>query len=182
MWVSAAVLVIGLGLFLGVFFTRGTAQPVQSGISHITTPASDTNPYNNGNKPLPKVPASKDALQVAHRFLVTAVGRKNLDVAYGLVGPDLKGGLSLAEWRKGNPVAYYPAKNLSNPNITVTSSTKNALLLEVGLVTAPHSGVAKSVKSLGFKLEVDRIGGKWLVNYFLADYKIPTLVNPAGGN
>jgi len=177
MWISGAVLVIGLGIFLGVFFSRGTAQAAPS--ATISTPASDTNPYENGNKSLPTVPASKTALQVARTFVATAVARKNLDVAYKIVGPALKAGVSRKEWLKGNnPVPYYPAKNVNKPDITVHSSTKNQLLLEVGLVSAPHSGVAKSIKSLGFQMEVDRIHGKWLVTYFLADYKTPVLPSP----
>ena len=158
MWIGGAVLVIGVF----IFFYRGPTAPKRG--------------------PVPgkaKVATSPAARRVARTFLETAVARKNLDVAYKIVGPALKAGVSRKEWLKGNnPVPYYPAKNVNKPDITVHSSTKNQLLLEVGLVSAPHSGVAKSIKSLGFQMEVDRIHGKWLVTYFLADYKTPVLPSP----
>ncbi len=178
LWISGAVLVVGIGIFLGVFLSRGSAQPAD--ISNISSPpASDTNPYQNGNAKLPHVKPSASAMQVARTFVKTAVARKNLAVAYDISGPLLRGGVSRAEWLKGNnPVPYFPAKNLNHPDITVHSSTKNELDLEIGLVRKPGSPVAKSVKSLGFQMHVQHVHGRWIVTYFLADFKIPTLPNP----
>lgn len=180
LWIASAVLVIGIGVFLGVFLSRGTGQPAASVNPPASSPpASDTNPIQNGTVAAPKVKPSPAALDVARKFLVTAVARKNLNEAYNIVGPFLKGGYSRKEWTTGgNPVIYFPARNLSSPDFTVKSSTKNALLLEVGLVRKAGSKVSSAVKSLGFLLEVDRIHGKWLVNYFMSDYRIPTLANP----
>jgi hypothetical protein len=181
MWISGAVLLIGIAIFLGVFLTRGTAKPA-AGVSSISSPATDTNPYQNGTKTLPHVKPSASALQVVHRFLVTAVARKDLASAYDLVGPMLKAGVTRAQWIKGNnPVTYYPAKNLAHPSIMVKSSTKNHLVLEIGLVSKKHSSVAKSVKSLGFLTNVDKIRGRWLVTYFLADYKPSTPASQGSG-
>jgi hypothetical protein len=180
LWVASAVLVIGIGVFLGVFLSRGTGQPAASDVPAVTSPpASDTNPIQNGTVSAPKVKPSPAALGVARKFLVTAVARKNLNEAYNIVGPNLKGGYSRKEWTTGgNPVIYFPARNLNKPDFTVKSSTKNDLWLEVGLVRAAGSKVSNVVKSLGFQLEVQRIRGKWLVNYFMTDYRPPSLATP----
>ena len=152
MWIGGAVLVIGVF----IFFDRGPTAPKRG--------------------PVPgkaKVAASPAARRVARTFLETAVARKNLGVAYDITGPDLKAGLSRAQWITGNnPVTYYPAENLSTAALKVKSSTKNRLWLEIGLVSKRRSDVPESVKSLGFQMEVVRIRGKWLVNYFWANFGV----------
>ena len=156
MWIGGAVLVIGIF----IFFERGPTAPKRG--------------------PVPgkaKVAASPAARRVARMFLETAVARKNLRVAYDISGPDLKAGVSRAQWITGNnPVTYYPAKNLKTAALKVKSSTKNRLWLEIGLV----SDVSNSVKSLFVQMEVVRIRGKWLVNYFLSD--IGTIPHISGGS
>jgi hypothetical protein len=103
MWISGAVLVIGVAVFLGVYLSRGTGKSVSPNISTLSSgPSSKSSAAAS-----PKVPASADALKVARTFIETAVLRKNLDIAYRIVGPDLKGGMSLARWRKGS-IAVVP--------------------------------------------------------------------------
>ena len=56
-----------------------------------------------------KAPLSPEAKRVAMRFIQTAVARENLDEAWHLVGPNLRGGLTKARWTTGaNPVVPYP--------------------------------------------------------------------------
>jgi len=113
------------------------------------------------------VPVSPDARRVARRFLETGVGRKNLAVAYTLVGRWLKG-VPRKQWLTGrNPVTYYPARNLKTAPFRTVSSTKRALLLEVGPLVLRQGNTTKGLRRLSFRLEVDRIRGKWLVNYFM---------------
>ncbi len=46
---------------------------------------------------------------IARVFVETAVSRESPELAYELVGPMLKGGLSREQWKSGNiPVVYYP--------------------------------------------------------------------------
>ena len=62
-------------------------------------------------------------------------------------------------------------------------STKNALLLEVGPLASDRK--VGGTRSLGFKMEVDRIHGKWLVNYFMPEIPFKRLAPQAasqGGN
>jgi hypothetical protein len=171
MWISGAVLAIGIAIFLGVYLTRGTSSPKVADVSTLSSGPSATKPAAKK----PRVAPSPDALRVARTFLETAVVRKNLDAAYQIVGPDLKGGMSLATWRKGSiPVAFYPAANAKLAKLKVQSSHRNELRLQTILFPRKGSGV----KPLVFDLYVDRLGGKWLVNYFLAEYSTPVPASP----
>jgi len=174
MWISGAVLAIGIAVFLGVILSRGSGQPATAG--NLGTVASSG---PSSTKPATKnatVPPSASALKVARTFLETAVLRKNLAASYGLVGPDLKGGMSLAQWRKGSiPVQPYPAINVKTAKFTVLTSSKDELRLVVGpLVARKGSGI----RPLAFYLNVDKLGGRWLVNYFLPDYHPGSKSNP----
>jgi hypothetical protein len=161
MWISSAVLVVGVAVFLGVYLSRGTSQPTNAKLATIASPKPSTTPAAKKNPP---VAPSTDALKVARTFLETAVLRKNLAAAYALVGPNLKGGLSLAQWRTGNiPVQPFPSSNAKTARLIIESSHKNALLL--GVVLAPLHG-PKS-QAVAFYLGLDRVGQKWLVNYWL---------------
>jgi hypothetical protein len=173
MWISGAVLAIGVAVFLGVILTRGSSKPASVNLATIASKPPKTKPVTSNSKVKP----SADALKAAHTFLETAVVRKNLAAAYPIVGPDLKGGVSLATWRKGNiPVTFYPAANAKLAELKVKSSHKTELRLQTVLFPRKGSGV----KPLVFDLYVDRIGGKWLVNAFIAEYGIH--VKAAVGN
>ncbi|HZS30655.1 MAG TPA: hypothetical protein VFA37_05315 [Gaiellaceae bacterium] len=174
MWVSAAVLVLGVAALLAVVLSRGSGQPAS--VSTINTPKpTDTTPAQNV-----KVAPAASALQVARTFIETAVVRKNLDTAYALAGPFLKNGISLKQWRTGNiPVQPYPAMNASTATLRVTSSTKSEILLQVVLNPRAGSGV-KAPQA--FDMRLDHIRGKWLVNNFIVEYKLPVQPGPQLGN
>jgi len=177
LWIAGAVLVTGVVVFLVVFFSRGSSQPTSVDLSTVSSPQTSTTPAP------PRVPPSSAARQVARTFLLTAVQRKNLDAAYRIVGPDLKGGMSLAQWRKGNiPVTFYPSSDAKTAQFVVKTSHPSYLLLQVGLHALRGSGIKP--RSLAFWLGLKRVGGKngeparWLVNYFLPQYSIPVKANP----
>jgi hypothetical protein len=173
MWISGFVLVIGVAVFLAVFLGRGSS-PAATGISTISSGPKPTDTTQSSGA---KVPAAPAALAVARTFLETAVPRKNLDTAYDLVGPALKGGFSRAAWRTGNiPVQYFDATNLKTAQFLIKWSHPSELMLEVGLKGKPGS----NVKSLAFLLGVDRIGGKWLVNYFIPEAPNGHPITPYG--
>ncbi len=180
LWVAGAVLVIGVVVFLAVFFSRGTSQPTAVDLSTVSSPPASTTPTTPSP---PRVPASASALQVARTFLQTAVQRKNLGTAYQIVGSDLKGGMSLAQWNKGNiPVTLYPASNAKTAQFVVKMSQPKYLLLQVGLHARRGSGIKPA--ALTFRIGLDRVGGKsgkparWVVNYFFPEYSIPVRANP----
>ncbi len=182
LWISGAVLVIGVAVFLAVFLSRGNSSTAGANLSTVSAPPTSTTPVQKSTPVQKKLPASPAALKVARTFLETAVQRKNLDAAYGLVGPDLKGGMTRAQWRQGNiPVALYPSRDAKTAQFLVKSSHPNQLLLQVTLHARRGSGVRPA---LAFDLRLDRVGGKsgnparWVVDYFMADYGIAVRANP----
>lgn len=108
------------------------------------------------------VPLAREARMVAGRFIQTAVARKNLAESWRLVGPGLKQGMTLAQWRTGNiPVVPYLAE-IDKAPIKIDHSYRDDALLEVLLV--PKSA---KVKPQIFLMELKAFGeGKqrhWLV-------------------
>jgi hypothetical protein len=164
---SGAVLVIGFIAFLSAFLLRGT--------SGIHSPLS-TLPAQTHVK-LVKAPPSKEALHVARKFLETAVLRKNLDAAYDLVGPALRGNMTRKQWAKGNiPVQPYPARNTATAAFTVDWSYRTQIMLEVDLVAKKGSG-SNIRPHFPYFLGLERKGGKpngrWQVNTWISTWHPP---------
>ncbi len=169
LWVSSTVFVVGLVVFLSVFLLRGRGS--------TNVPLSHT-PAQLAPKEV-KAPPAKAAFKVAREFIETAVLRKNLGKAYGIVGSELKGGMSKRQWMSGNiPVVGYPADNTKTTAFNVDWSYTNQLMLDVDLVAKPGSHVRPH---LDFWLGLKRVGGKhgrWVVNYWIPNYRMPI---PYGG-
>jgi hypothetical protein len=115
--------------------------------------------------PQVKAPLSDEARRVAVRFIQTAVARKNLPEAWTLVGPNLKGGLTRAEWITGNnPVVPYPIADLDVAPFKVDDSFKDSALIEVALIPKPGAGIKPQL----FFLALERLGSgptaRWVVN------------------
>ena len=96
LWIGGAVLVIGIVVFLGAYFSRGSDHAAQTGAKVSQGPVDKHrvglgSGNGIGRVSAVNVPASPTALGVARTFLETAVARKHLDMAWGLVGPWLKG-------------------------------------------------------------------------------------------
>jgi hypothetical protein len=101
------------------------------------------------------------AEKVARRFIQTAVARKHLREAYALSGPQIVEGQTIKQWMGGNiAVIPFPVDAVSLAPMKVDYSYKNEALIEVALLTKPKSGV----KSQLFTMQLNRIGGKWVVN------------------
>ena len=169
LWLSAFILAAGIAAVLIVFF-RNTGKSVQAPFSN--------QPVQIVKKDKP-VPLTREARDVAGRFILTAVQRKNLDEAWKLAGPNVRGGLTLKEWRTGNiPVVPFLYKIDAAP-IKVDSSTKNHALLEIALLAKN-----KNVKPAYFFVDPTRIGkGKnrhWVVDGWVPAYGRPDI--PANPN
>jgi len=165
MWISGGVFGIGLIVFLSVFVfheSSGLHSPISNKPAKVA-------------KPLIKAPPDKSAYKVARTFMETAVLRKNLDVAYPLVNHDIKGGLTKKQWETGNiPVIGYPADNAKTAAFEVHWSYKTQLMTIVDLVAKPGSGVRPHLPFfLGLVRAHNKPNGKWLVNYFEADWSPP---------
>ncbi len=170
MWASGGVLIAGVAVFLSVF-VFGESSGIHSKISsqlaqHVKQPV--------------KAAPDPTAYKVARTFISTAVLRKNLDQAYTLVNPDIRGGLTRKQWDTGNiPVIPYPAGNAKTAGFEVVNSYKTQMTLIVDLVAAKGANVRPH---LPFFIGLVRAGGKpkgrWLVNYWQADYTPPVQCGP----
>lgn len=114
---------------------------------------------------LTKAPLSTEARRVAIRFIQTAVARENLSEAWTLVGPNLRGGLTRAQWLTGNnPVVPYPIDKLEVAPYKVDASYTRSALIEVALLPRKNAGVRSQV----FFLELKKVGAgaesRWVVD------------------
>jgi hypothetical protein len=115
--------------------------------------------------PLVKVPLADEARRVAVRFIQTAVARENLDEAWTLVGPNLRGGLSRKEWVTGaNPVVPYPIDQLDVAPYKVDESYTTSALLEVALLPRKGAGVRAQVFFLGLRKVGTGKNARWVVD------------------
>jgi len=166
-WISGIVFVAGLAAFIAVYATRGSSKATVQPSPQTQTPPAQS---------VAKVHPSKAAFKIARQFLETAVLRKDLAASYKLVGPQLKGGMTLKQWKTGNiPVQPYPAENAKTTALVVNYSHPAEISLTVSLVAKPGAGV----KPQSYYVVLDRAGGKkngrWLVNNFSAQYQAPVL-------
>jgi len=163
---SAAVLVVGVGAFLAIVVFRGTPNAFTDTISN--KPAQLYHPEK-------KAPVSKQEIAIARKFINTAVERKDLDAAYSIVHPDLKGTLTRKQWDKGTiPVVSYLAQNADTAAFTVDYSFRTSALLEIDLVAKPGQDQRPELR---FFIGLERAGGKptgrWLVNYWQPHWRPP---------
>jgi hypothetical protein len=150
-WV-VAVVVVGAAIAAGIIWSntgKSTATPLTN------QPALDVS----------KVPATvklaPGAQTVARRFIQTAVARKNLPEAYGLVTQAVKQGQSLKSWNTGNiAVVPYPVDDIKYAPMKIDFSYANEAQIQVALL--PKAGA--KIKSQLFIMALVRRNGKWLVN------------------
>jgi hypothetical protein len=106
-------------------------------------------------EPHPKALTRAEAGQVwktTTRFLRTAVAHRRLRAAYDLVGPELRGGMTRAEWSTGaNPVVPFPVAAIQD--WTLAYAYRNDVALDLGLIAKPGADtVAKE-----FRIELSRL-------------------------
>ena len=91
-WLAGALLAAGIIAFLVARYGGNTAG------------AKETFGTQDAAKPqvVKQVPLEQAARETAGKFILTAVARKNLDQAWKLATPNIKGGLSFKEWMTGN--------------------------------------------------------------------------------
>ena len=149
-WVAGAVLVAGIVAFAVTRLDRGATTP-----------------------PHRAAPIAAAERRVALEFVATAVARHDLARAWDLVTPELKQGMSLADWKTGTiPVIPYPVAKARSV-IRATSSFTDAAQLQVTFV--PRAGAAAQAAT--FTLELSKRGGRWLVSAWLPS----TTVKPRSG-
>lgn len=127
------------------------------GTSHVgqSPGAQTTYPDAPKQKSVKFDPLARD---VARKFILTAVARKNLEQAYAISGPQVREGMTLKQWDTGNiAVVPYKVNESTIANIKIDESYKTSAKLEV-LMSTPK------VKSQIFFMDLIKKDGLWLVN------------------
>ena len=155
-WISGAVLVVGVIVFLGVHYSNtATPEPTQE-----TGPAAPAAAAPQKNIAFP--PA---AWKVTREFVLTAVARKHLDEAYALSHPDIRAGISKKEWRTGNlPVVYSTVNQILKTNWKNTNYA-HPRDAQINIIVLPVKG-----KPWNAQVGLTKVGhgsnAHWLVSYF----------------
>ncbi len=164
--VSASVLIIGAGVFLATVVFKGTPNAFTDTLSN--KPAQLYHPDKS-------VKLSRQEVALARQFIRTAVERQNIDAAYAIVHPDLKGTLTRKQWDTGAiPVVTYKAKNADTAAFVVDYSFQTSALLEVDLVAKKGQDQRPELRFfIGLKRAGGKPTGRWLVNYWQPHWKPP---------
>jgi hypothetical protein len=124
-------------------------------------------------------------------FVATAVRRHDVGKSYDLVTSQLRGGMTRAEWAKGDiPVYPYPARGTNWDDWYLDYALKNEVAFE--LVLQPERG--HKADPISFSASAKRIHGRWLIDSFYPaaiflsshrvigpkDFAAPMLANDAG--
>jgi hypothetical protein len=127
-------------------------------------------------------------------FVATAVRRHDVAKSYNLMTPQERGGMTRAQWAKGDiPVYPYPARGTSWHGWVLDYALKNEVAFE--LVLEPQRG--HKLDPISFSASVKRIHGRWLVDSFYPaatfmtsehrvigprDFAAPSMVSAAGNS
>jgi hypothetical protein len=158
-WLAGLLLAIGIVAAIFAFGPNRNPPPERISNQPAQVPATAV-----------AVPLPLAAKLVARRFVQTAVARRNLAEAYNLVGPNLRGGLTLKQWLTGNiPVVPYPAAALNVAPFKIDYAHRDDALLEVAML--PKKGAA--IRGQVFYLGLKRIKGKGGASRWVVDNWIP---------
>jgi hypothetical protein len=117
-----------------------------------------------------------EARRVAGRFILTAVARKNLAESYTLVHPELRQGMTLAQWETGNiPVTPYPSSDIDFASFKVDHAFQNDVVLEVLLVPKDKAKTKAATFLIGLKRSTKK--APWKVYYWASNYH-PAIPDP----
>ena len=130
----------------------------------------------------PTAPVDPAAIQIARKFLLTAVVRKDLNWAYDHVHVNLKGRLSRKQWDSGNiPVIPCDAQNAKTTAFIPQFSLQREVEFEIALIPKPHAvycGDRPVRFYIALQREKDLPNGRWLVSYFEPHWRPPVLASP----
>ncbi len=111
--------------------------------------------------------ADRNAINAAlDAFVVHGVTRKNVARSFDVVTPELRAGMTRAEWVHGDIPAYpYPARGRTFHEWTLDYSEPN----EVGLnlLLHPRRSASRRIGPIMFDVTLKRLHGRWLVDLFI---------------
>ena len=164
-WLAGAALFAG-GVATLIAFVANTAHP--------------TDPTARGGAPQrtpvepPTVKLDPRARLVAGKYVVTAMTRQNLPLAWRLTDPTLRAGYTYRQWLTGNiPVQYFPADAIDAASFKVDESHASRAMLQLYIFAKPKSGVSSQDFFIGLRKRHDT----WRVDYVAPhnDFGVPAL-------
>jgi hypothetical protein len=151
----------------------------QIGNNNKSGSSENVNPTGPPIRETPKVQKNisfpAPAWKVAREFVVAATTRTNLARAYELADANVRGGLTLAEWKTGNiQVPYFPTAKIIRYNFKNTNfAHPRDAAVNLILVPTKKSGM----RSAPFQIEVVKVGNganaHWVVDYFGSMQGVP---------
>src|SRR4051794_6194959 len=109
-------------------------------------------------------------------FVQTAVRRRNLDQSWPLIHPELKQGLSLAEWRTGAiPVVPFPVRDILDWQVDWAYADDVAA--DVVLQPTPKSGLYRKTFTIEFKRVGSTGDNRWLISSWVPNGVSEALVD-----
>ncbi len=155
-WLAGALLAAGVIAFLVTYFGNTANSKETFGNADAAKPQVVT-----------QVPIAPAARVTAGKFILSAVGRKNLDQAWALATDNVKGGLTLKQWMTGEIPVVPLGVPIDKAAITkiIYSHSKDA---EINVVVLPKPNKV-GVKATLFVLDLKKVGqgssARWLVDY-----------------
>lgn len=149
------------------------------GSSGSTENANPTGPpIPDAAKAQRNIPFPKDAWEVAQKFAMTALPRKNPEQSYALSDPALRGGFTLKQWKTGNiPVPYFPTAKVYKYNWKNTNyAHPRDAALNLILIPTKESGMRSGTFQIGLAKVGQGAKAHWVVDYFniVAGPPVPT--------
>lgn len=154
-WIGAGVAVVAGTIAVGVLWPNSSREEPS------TFSAEEAYVYREPKEVELTRAERARALAIAANFVTHAVARRKVELSYDLVGPDLKGGMTRAQWSEGTiPVVPFPVREA---RWKVEYSYNDALGLQVLLLPTPRSNLRPAV----FAMELTPTGrdkdGRWQV-------------------
>jgi hypothetical protein len=164
-WVGAALLLAGAIAALAVFVGNTASNPKET---FSDEPAVDV------TKPEKSITVPPEVKTIAQKFIKTAVARKDLESAYAIVGPSIKQGMTLAEWKTGDiAVIPFPVDELDYAPFKVDYAHPNDVLMEVALLTNEGSKIKGQTFFIGIKKFGKGDKARWLVDNWVPRSSAP---------
>lgn len=105
--------------------------------------------------------ARREIGETLERFVQAGLGRRDLTAAYRLATPQLRGGISLREWKSGDlPVFPYAARKGDGQAWTKDYAFGDTVGVELFL----HPAASEKLGPIAFKGSVRKLNGRWLVD------------------
>jgi hypothetical protein len=153
-WVAGVVLLVGV-----IAAIQAYAYHADKKIETFTKqPVKDVSQVPKSTKLDPAVKT------LARQFIESAVARKNLAHAYTLVGPEIKQGLTLKQWMKGDiAVVPYPADDIEVAPFRVDYAYPREALIEVMLLPKATAKIRPTDFYMGAKKVGTGAKAHWVV-------------------